>query len=70
VRIGVRGDKFLWADEDENAVDYDFVMELKGSAERLGIPVAFFECFWRRGSRHSKDKASHMAEVLGQPRSP
>ncbi len=54
---GVRGDKILWADEDGNAVDYDFVMELNGSSEKLGIPVAFLECFWRRGSRHSKDKA-------------
>lgn len=54
---GVRGDKILWADEDKNAVDYDFVMELGGSADKLGIPVAFLECFWRRGARHSKDKA-------------
>ncbi|MHB1424937.1 MAG: hypothetical protein ACYC3I_17330 [Gemmataceae bacterium] len=40
-----------------NEVDYDFVMELDGTDEKLGIPVAFFECFWRRGKRHSKDKA-------------
>jgi hypothetical protein len=40
-----------------NAVDYDFVMELDGSDAKMGIPVAFFECFWRRGKRHSKDKA-------------
>lgn len=52
-----RGDKILWADEDRNAVDYDFVMELDGSPGRRGIPVAFLECFWRRGARHSKDKA-------------
>lgn len=53
----VRADKILWADEDGNQVDYDFVMELGGSARKRGIPVAFLECFWRRGSRHSKDKA-------------
>ena len=52
-----RSDKILWKDEEENTVDYDFVMELAGSDEAIGIPVAFFECFWRRGSRHSKDKA-------------
>lgn len=46
-----------WKDDDGNEVDYDFVMELDGSDERLGVPVAFFECFWRRGARHSKDKA-------------
>jgi hypothetical protein len=54
---GARGEKILWKDEEENTVDYDFVMELEGTEEEIGIPVAFFECFWRRGSRHSKDKA-------------
>jgi hypothetical protein len=51
------GDKIIWRDVEENAVDYDFVMEVDGTDEKLGIPVAFFECFWRRGKRHSKDKA-------------
>jgi len=51
------GDKIIWKDLEGNEVDYDFVMELDGSDEKLGIPVAFFECFWRRGKRHSKDKA-------------
>ena len=49
-------DKIIWRDEEGNEVAYDFVMELDGTDERLGIPVAFFECFWRRGARHSKDK--------------
>lgn len=53
----VRSDRILWVDEDKNQVDYDFVMELGGSVDTLGIPVAFLECFWRRGARHSKDKA-------------
>lgn len=52
-----QGDKIIWKDVEGNEVDYDFVMELDGTDERLGIPVAFFECFWRRGTRHSKDKA-------------
>jgi hypothetical protein len=52
-----RGDKLIWRDEEGNAVDYDFVLELGGTDEQLGIPVAFLESFWRRGSRHSKDKA-------------
>lgn len=51
------GDKIIWKDVEGNEVDYDFVMELDGTDEKLGIPVAFFECFWRRGKRHSKDKA-------------
>lgn len=46
-----------WKDEDGNEVDYDFVLELGGTDEKLGVPVAFLECFWRRGARHSKDKA-------------
>ena len=53
----VREAKILWDDLDGNSVDYDYVLELGGSEDRLGIPVAFIECFWRRGSRHSKDKA-------------
>jgi hypothetical protein len=52
-----RGDKIIWVDEYQNGVDYDFVLELGGTDSILGIPVAFLECFWRRGSRHSKDKA-------------
>ncbi len=52
-----RGDRLLWKDEEGNTVDYDFVMELDATETQMGIPVAFFECFWRRGSRHSKDKA-------------
>jgi hypothetical protein len=51
------GEKIAWKDEEDNEVDYDFVMELDGNDKSIGIPVAFFECFWRRGKRHSKDKA-------------
>jgi len=53
----VRGEKIVWKDYDENGVDYDFVIELGGSASYRGEPVGFFETFWRRGARHSKDKA-------------
>ncbi|MCH9661305.1 MAG: hypothetical protein K0U54_10390 [Bacteroidetes bacterium] len=52
-----REGKILWGDIDGNFVDYDYVLELGGSNNELGIPVAFIECFWRRGARHSKDKA-------------
>lgn len=52
-----RGEKILWQDLDGNEVDYDFVLELGGTDNKKGIPVAFFETFWRRGARHSKDKA-------------
>jgi len=53
----VRSGKIIWNDIDGNAVDYDAVLELGGAENIKGVPVAFIECFWRRGSRHSKDKA-------------
>ncbi|MDQ6962793.1 MAG: hypothetical protein Q9M28_09780 [Mariprofundaceae bacterium] len=52
-----RGSKVLWEDLDGNNVDYDFVLELGGTDNKKGIPLAYFETFWRRGARHSKDKA-------------
>ena len=52
-----RSGKILWRDLEGNYVDYDYVLELGGTAESTGVPVAFLESFWRRGSRHSKDKA-------------
>jgi hypothetical protein len=52
-----RGGKILWDDLEGNSVDYDFVIELGGDDNNFGIPIAFFETFWRRGARHSKDKA-------------
>jgi hypothetical protein len=52
-----RAEKVQWADSSNNIVDYDFVMEIGGSNSTKGIPVAFLESFWRKGARHSKDKA-------------
>lgn len=52
-----RADKVQWADLEGNFVDYDYVLELGGNSNTKGIPVAFLESFWRRGARHSKDKA-------------
>lgn len=52
-----RSGKIIWSDLDGNEVDYDFVLEFNGSDSQKGVPLAFFETFWRRGSRHSKDKA-------------
>ncbi len=57
INRSAREGKILWDDLDGNFVDYDYVLELGGSDKMSGIPVAFIECFWRRGSRHSKDKA-------------
>jgi len=57
VQRSCRGEKIQWEDSSGNAVDYDFVLELGGNPEKRGTPVAFMESFWRRGARHSKDKA-------------
>jgi hypothetical protein len=56
IKRTVRGSKIEWLDSDGNRVDYDYVLELHGSENEIGIPVAFVECFWRIGARHSKDK--------------
>ena len=53
----VSNEKVLWPDAEGNLVDYDFVLELRTEVGKRGVPVAFFESFWRRGARHSKDKA-------------
>lgn len=57
VNRSTRGEKIIWSDLDGNSVDYDFVLEIGGTESSPGIPVGFIESFWRRGSRHSKDKA-------------
>jgi len=57
IKRDCRGEKIIWKDLDGNGVDYDFVLELNGDNEKFGTPLAFFETFWRRGARHSKDKA-------------
>jgi hypothetical protein len=64
VQRSCRNDKVQWADIEGNFVDYDYVLELNGSANSKGIPVAFLESFWRRGARHSKDKARDDANKL------
>jgi len=56
--------KIHWPDVDDNRVDYDYVLELGGSVSQKGIPVAFLESFWRRGARHSRDKARDDANKL------
>jgi hypothetical protein len=63
-----RSGKIVWTDIDGNQVDYDFVLELGGGRDKLGIPVAFIESFWRRGARHSKDKARDDSGKLGPMR--
>jgi len=57
IQRSCRGAKIEWEDAEQNVVDFDFVFEHAGSDLKKGVPVAFIESFWRRGGRHSKDKA-------------
>jgi hypothetical protein len=51
INRNVREGKILWDDLDGNYVDYDYVLEIGGSDDKLGIPVEFIQCFWRQGAR-------------------
>ena len=53
-----------WIDLNGNKHDLDFVLERNGSAEKVGIPVAFIETAWRRYSKHSKNKAQEIQGAL------
>lgn len=55
----------MWPDLEGNTVDYDVVFELGGTDDKIGEIVAAFETFWRRGIRHSKDKARDDSGKLG-----
>jgi hypothetical protein len=57
VQRDCRSAKVQWEDADGNNVDYDYVLEIGGTSEKKGVPVAFLESFWRGEARHSKDKA-------------
>ncbi|MHB8178735.1 MAG: DNA methylase [Vulcanimicrobiaceae bacterium] len=71
--------KLSWRDSLGNVHDLDFVLERGGSPDKVGTPVAFIECAWRRYTKHSRNKAqeiqgavsalantySHVAPFLG-----
>jgi len=54
------GRKVTWVDENGNSHDLDFVLERGGSADKIGIPVAFIESAWRRYTKHSRNKAQEI----------
>ena len=49
--------KVAWKDLQGNTHDLDYVIELGGTEESLGIPKAFIEIAWRRYTKHSRNKA-------------
>jgi hypothetical protein len=54
------GKKVKWIDSYGNSHNLDYVLERGGTAEKVGIPVAFIEAAWRRYTKHSRNKAQEI----------
>lgn len=64
-RPGVRnGKKATWTDDYGNSHDLDFVIEVDGTLETQGRPLAFIECAWRRYTKHSRNKAQEIQGAI------
>ena len=53
-----------WKDGFGNSHNLDFVIELGGTTQNIGRPVAFIEAAWRRYTKHSKNKAQEIQGAL------
>lgn len=58
------GLKVSWPDRFGNTHDLDFVIEIGGTAQSLGRPIAFIEAAWRRYTKHSKNKAQEIQGAI------
>ncbi|MEG4575114.1 hypothetical protein QUA56_20840 [Microcoleus sp. N3A4] len=58
------GKKVTWEDKYGNKHDLDFVIEIDGTDDQLGRPVAFIESAWRRYTKHSKNKAQEIQGAI------
>jgi hypothetical protein len=56
--------KVTWEDKYGNKHDLDFVIEVGGTDQKLGKPVAFIECAWRRYTKHSRNKAQEIQGAI------
>ncbi|MEK6258353.1 MAG: DNA methylase [Planctomycetota bacterium] len=56
--------KVAWKDLQGNTHDLDYVIELGGTEESLGIPKAFIEIAWRRYTKHSRNKAQEIQGAI------
>lgn len=56
--------KVSWKDQYGNSHDLDFVIEVGGSPDKLGKPVAFIEAAWRRYTKHSKNKVQEIQGAI------
>ena len=59
-----KGNKVSWTDINGNVHDLDYVMERGGTATKIGAPVAFIECAWRRYTKHSRNKAQEIQGAI------
>lgn len=58
------GKKVTWTDSKANKHDLDFVLERGGTANKIGVPVAFIEVAWRRYTKHSRNKAQEIQGAI------
>jgi 16S rRNA G966 N2-methylase RsmD len=58
------GKKVTWEDKYGNKHDLDFVIEIDGTENQVGRPVAFIESAWRRYTKHSKNKAQEIQGAI------
>jgi hypothetical protein len=58
------GNKVTWEDKYGNKHDLDFVIEIDGTDDQIGRPVAFIESAWRRYTKHSKNKAQEIQGAI------
>lgn len=58
------GKKVTWEDKYGNKHDLDFVIEVDGTDDTLGRPIAFIESAWRRYTKHSKNKAQEIQGAI------
>lgn len=58
------GKKVSWTDNKGNKHDLDFVLERNGTANCVGVPVAFIESAWRRYTKHSRNKAQEIQGAI------
>ena len=63
-RAARSGLKLTWEDINSNRHDLDFVLERNGTNSKIGDPVAFIECAWRRYTKHSKNKAQEIQGAI------
>ena len=59
-----KGKKVSWQDHFGNKHDLDYVLEINGTDEKIGKPIAFIESAWRSYTKHSRNKAQEIQGAL------